>query len=248
MKPDHSRQIAIEKLYNKNELLPRLKEEFDGPELRAYCEKHDFPLKFAISFLAQLVLHKRAGLDVLIGLLQAQLGQGMFLLQECADLIYRAIEMDLADWDDITQVCVIRHDVSPEVYADLERYQFPLPMIVPPMQLTNNMDCGYLTMRKSVISKGYNHHNHDVCLDHLNRVNKIPLVINNKTANMVANQWRNLDRKKPDETDAEYKTRLAAFEKYDRVSRDVIDHLNISDGPFYLTHRYDKRGRCYASG
>ena len=38
------------------------------------------------------------------------------------------------------------------------------------------------------------------------------------------------------------------FEKYDRTAKDVIDLLIQEGNEFYLTHRYDKRGRTYSQG
>jgi DNA-directed RNA polymerase len=38
------------------------------------------------------------------------------------------------------------------------------------------------------------------------------------------------------------------FEKYDRTAKDVITALSIHTDGFYLTHKYDKRGRVYCQG
>lgn len=39
---------------------------------------------------------------------------------------------------------------------------------------------------------------------------------------------------------------LRAFRKFDTDARDVIDALLLNDDGFWLTHKYDKRGRTYA--
>lgn len=41
---------------------------------------------------------------------------------------------------------------------------------------------------------------------------------------------------------------MKAFEKYDRTAKDVLDHVRIHGNEFYLTHRYDTRGRTYSQG
>ena len=47
----------------------------------------------------------------------------------------------------------------------------------------------------------------------------------------------------------DYQKRVRAFQKYDRTARDVMTMVEVSgNGEFYLTHRYDKRGRCYSQG
>ena len=104
-----------------------------------------------------------------------------------------------------------------------------------------------LTSGGSIILRN-NHHNDDVCLDHINRVNKIRFVINTDTATMVKNKWRNLDKPKEGETKEDFEKRKKAFEKYDRTAKDVISLLVKEGNEFHLTHKYDKRGRIYCQG
>ena len=62
---------------------------------------------------------------------------------------------------------------------------------------------------------------------------------------MIKNQWRGLDKIKAGETPADFERRKKQFEKYDRTAKDVIDLLTQEGNEFYLTHKYDKRGRMY---
>src|SRR5690606_38220392 len=117
-----------------------------------------------------------------------------------------------------------------------DRYQYPLPMIVEPRELGNNTDTGYFTSRNSVILKN-NHHEEDVCLDHLNHMNKIKLTLNNEVSSFIENSWRNLDKPKNGEDRKDFERRKRAFEKYDRTARDVMAHLEIAGSEFYLTHK-----------
>ncbi len=245
---DLKNQIELEQLFNKNQLMKRLRYEFLVPEITSRCELFEIDMAFAIDLLAQMVIHKRAGIGMLVGILHRHFGEETKDLQACANMILKAAEVDLVDWQDLAQQIVIKIDVTPDVYADLERYQYPLPMVVQPKRVNCNEDTGYYTSKGSIILKG-NHHEDDVCLDHINRANQVRLVINPDTARMVKNQWRHLDKPKDGEDYAEYKKRVDAFEKYDRISRDVMESLFMTneDG-FYLTHKYDKRGRCYAQG
>ena len=50
------------------------------------------------------------------------------------------------------------------------------------------------------------------------------------------------------ETRADFEKRRRAFEKYDRTAKDVIGLLQQEGSEFYLTHKYDKRGRTYCQG
>lgn len=168
-------------------------------------------------------------------------------LQECADMITIAARHDLVDYQFIGSTFILRHDVTPDVYEELDQYQYPLPLLIPPRRIDSNSESGYYTFEKSVILKK-NHHDDDVYLKHLNRCNSIPFTINLDTAVMVKNRWADLDHKRPNETLQEYNQRVKAFDKYDRASRAVIDKLVDEGNVFWLTHRYDKRGRCYCQG
>ena len=244
---DYINQIELEGLFHKNQTMNRLRREFAIPEIIEYLQEVKIPQDFAINLLAQMVLHKRAKMSVLVGLLHHHFGNRREDLQTCADMVIRAAEADLIDWDDFAAEMVLRIDVSQDVYDDLDRYQYPLPMVVEPNLVVSNRDTGYLTSKGSIILR-QNHHEDDVCLDHINRVNKTKLTINVDTVRMVKNQWKNLVRPKDGETKAEFDRRVKCFEKYDRTAKDVMEHLFIAGNEFHLTHKYDKRGRCYAQG
>ena len=244
---DIQAQITLEELYAKNQTMKRLRSEFQIEQLAEHCEAHEIPIDFAVDLLAQMVLHKRANISLLIGTLHSHFGDTTAELQACCDMIWKAFDAQLVDFDELAGKFVILVDVPDDVYADLERFQYPLPLVIPPMEVRSNKETGYVTLKGSIIL-GKNHHEDDVCLDHVNRVNKTPYVINADTARMVANQWKNLDRPKVGEEPDEYKKRVKAFEKYDTVSRSVMESLYVTGDPLYLTHSFDKRGRCYAQG
>ena len=246
---DIQNQIDLEVLYAKNQTLTRIKSEFRISDVTEHCLQHEVSLDFALDLMAQMVLHKRAPMSVLVGILHHHFGDDAEVqdLQACADMIWKAAEVDIIDFDQLAWQFVLRHDVAAKVYEDLERYQYPLPMVIPPLEVTNNHSTGYVTIRGSMILRD-NHHEDDICLDHINRANQVALVINADTARMIQNQWKNLDKIKPRESKRDFDQRVRAFEKYDLVSRDVMESLYMTGEPFWLTHKYDKRGRCYAQG
>ena len=251
MNQETEAQIELEKLFAKNQLLSRLRREFRQPEVVELCEQHKLPVDFAIDLLAQMVLHKRAGIGILVGLLHRHFGTGQGErqdLQDCADMIGKAIESRIVNWDPIAWQVTVAIETSDEVYAELELYQYPLPMVIEPQKVRCNRDTGYLTMRGSLILKGGNHHEDDICLDHINRVNQVALTINVDTARMVRNQWKNLDKQKEDETAKDFQDRVSAFQKYDRNAKEVMEMVFVTGDRFWLTHKYDKRGRTYAQG
>lgn len=240
-------QIEIEKLFHKNQLFPRIRSEFTTSEVdfEKFMVENNINPDFGIALLVQMVLHKRAHLAVLVGSLRKHFDGDC---QKTADEILKAINCQLVFWNSTTRQVIVRFDIDASVQADLDRYQFPLPMVVEPKELKTNHETGYYTGQGSIILRD-NHHEDDVCLDHLNQVNRIRFRINQQVAKVVKNKWRGLDRQKPDEEAHEYQKRVKAFEKYDRTAHDVMNHLGLAnEGEFYLTHKYDKRGRTYCQG
>lgn len=242
-------QIDLEKLYSKNQTIPRLRAEFMDPELGIahYLEAKRIPLDFGFDVLVQMALHKRTTLPTLVGILRHHYDPLVSASQLTADMLLRCAEANLMDWDGYTKQFIVRLTISEDVQRDIDRFQYPLPMVVPPRHVAENEDTGYFSSRGSIILRK-NHHNDDVCLDHINRVNKMRFAIDFDTATMVKNRWRHLDKPKSGESKEEFAKRVKAFDKYDRTSRGVIDQLLAHGNEFYLTHRYDKRGRVYCQG
>ncbi|MFP3645173.1 hypothetical protein [Paraburkholderia sp. SIMBA_054] len=243
-KKDH--QIELERLFSKNQLMQRIRAEFEGCKevnFRAYAESKAIPGDFVIELLAQMALHKRADLPTMIGCLRYLTKTS----QECADLLLQCAMADLLDWSPALRIFIVKFTISADVQAELDRFQYPLPMVVEPKEVKHNAMSGYLLTGGSIILK-HNHHDDDVCLDHVNRMNRVKFTINLDTATMIKNQWRNLDKPKEGESREEFDRRVRAFDKYDRTARDVISTLLAEGNEFYFTHKYDKRGRTYCQG
>lgn len=239
-------QIEIEKLSSKNQLIPRIRKEFESaPGIYEKMTRAGIDTDFGMDFLVQMVLHKRAPLQVLVGILRPYFNGNC---QETANEILKCVQNDFAHWDPMNHKVILAYDISADVQEDIDRYQYPMPMVVEPLPINTNMDTGYYTQKASVILKK-NHHNLDVCLDHLNRSNRIKFKIDGDTAITIKNKWRHLDKPKPHEEYSEFRKRVKAFNKYNRTAHEVLNHLGIATGgEFYLTHRYDKRGRTYCQG
>lgn len=240
-------QFNMEKIYAKNQLMSRIKQEFIAAGFEKFLASNNVPVEFGLDLLVQMQVHKRTTPAILIGILYRHFENEDNPLQACADALLYAASKDVMDYKDIDSRFVVRYVISDDVQQEIDIYQYPLPMIVPPNQIKDNKTTGYMTIKGSVILKN-NHHDDDVVLEHLDRMNGIKLCMNPETVRMVQNQWANLDNPKEDETFEEYKKRVRAFEKYDRTSRDVLESLFTFGNEFYLTHKYDKRGRTYSQG
>lgn len=238
-------QRNMEYMFAKNQLNKRVGEDFrETPELLEIMEQNEIDIDFGINLLVQIYLHKRAKIDVLTGILRRHFEGNC---QLTADMILLAAEVDLLDYHELRDEFVVKWYISHETAKEIEAFQYPLPLVCPPRTLLTNMDTGYLTITGSIILKD-NHHDNDVCLDAINKLNKTKYRINMNTALFMKNNWKNIDKPKDGEPFSEYRKRLAAFRKYDENSKDVMAALELANNEFWLTHKYDKRGRVYCQG
>lgn len=239
-------QRELERLFSKNQLIPRVKGEFINSkeiDFTAWFDAYDIPQGFGFDLLVQMALHKRCQMSVLIGIMDKHFSN----VQQTADMLLVCAQADLVDWEEGLKLFVVKYEISDDIQEEIDRFQYPLPMVVKPRKVKTNNDVGHLTTSGSIILKK-NHHNEDVCLDHINRMNRIPLVINFEVAKMVKNQWRNLDKMKLGETRKDFLKRKKAFEKYDRTAMQVMELVTTYSPVFYLTHKYCKRLRTYCQG
>lgn len=236
-------QLEMEKLYSKNQLIPRIYKEFVDAGFKEILKEKGIDIPFGLSLLVQMVLHKRASLTTLVGVLHSKCQS----LQHCADSLYKAAESDLVTWNEPRQEFIIIYDIDAQVQKEIDTYQYPLPLVVKPKKVKTNKDTGYYLGNGSIILKN-NHHDEDVNLEHINRMNSIHLRLNVDVLAHVKNRWKYIDKPKPNETLQEFKKRQKAFDKYNETSTEVIEGILINDEGFYLTHKYDKRGRIYCQG
>lgn len=246
-----NKQIELETLYSKNQTLGRLKHYFSeelkssGLDLDKFFSMNQLDPSLGYSLLVQMALHRRCKLPVMVGILRAKAGTG----QVAADFIDRAITLGLVQWQDAYEDLVVIEalQIPGHVQRELDLFQYPLPMVIQPKAVKSNRDTGYMTQRGSIILKD-NHHGGDVCLDHINRMNSIPLKINLDTASMIRNSWRGMDKPKPGESKEDFEARKRAFDKYDRTCFEVFARIMEHGNVLHLTHKYDKRGRTYCQG
>lgn len=245
-------EIELERLFNKNQTHSRIDREFRECKqfnFAKYMDDNGIPQSFGFDLLVQMVLHKRCDLPTLVGILRKHF-KGANASQQAADMLVVAAKADLVNWSPALEIFIIhdRLNITPDVQAELDRYQFALPMVVPPIPLRTNKSNAHLMGKDGSVILRNNHHDEDVCLDHLNRLNAIKFTLDNDTANMIANTWRNLDKPKNGEKKQDYDKRVRAFNKFDLTAREVMDLITKLGNEFHLTHKYDKRGRTYCQG
>lgn len=238
-------QVELEHLFSKNELIPRMRQVFKDYGVEPHLKTLGVHEKFGIDLLVQMALHKRCNLQTLVGMLRKHFN----VLQECVNAIDHAVTVGLVTWDENIQMFITMFTIPADVQREIDCFQYPLPMVVEPRKLNTNADTGYLSSgRKGSVILRDNHHEKDVCLDHINKVNRIKYKLNMTTANKVSNSWRNLDKPKEGEEWKDFQKRLKAFDKYNTHAASVMEFLVSEGNEFYITNRYDKRGRIYTQG
>lgn len=113
------------------------------------------------------------------------------------------------------------------------------PMLCEPKEITNNYTSGYLTHDDSLVLGRGNHHDGDLCLDVINKMNKVCLKLDTQFLSTLTEKPTFIldDQEKIDQWD-----------KFIKQSYAFYLMLATHDNEFYLTHKVDKRGRIYAQG
>lgn len=128
----------------------------------------------------------------------------------------------------------------------VKKVGFPLPHLDKPKKVSP-YNIGYENSERIVCGGSYNPVEYDLCLEHINRLNSvkmhwdprilenIPMVFDSEPKLKIDNTW---------ETPAEVEERRKGFALLQESMKKRIPLLKGND--FYLSHKYDKRGRCYA--
>lgn len=145
--------------------------------------------------------------------------------------------------------------MSKECELALNQCMYKLPMIVKPRKVKyheNNRGSGYLTQSHDSLILNNKHHNSEICKEFLDIVNQVPLKLNHS---VLQNYQHKIDLDSIKEKQSQGYT-LSAGEAI-ILAEQNINQFNqqteiaasiLEDNPFYLTHKYDARGRCYAQG
>ncbi len=131
------------------------------------------------------------------------------------------------------------YQLSEELLQYIAHTKYLPPMIVKPVTVFNNYDFDYYTVESSKILGSNNHHNMPIALDVLNILNSVQLELDIYTLQNKEVPNHELDTPKKREQ----------FDRMVIASEAVYEELlKEADGKFYLTWKYDKRGRIYSQG
>lgn len=228
-------QKNLEELYNRNQLMDVLRDQFSPLS--------DNP--FEIDVIVQIYLHKQADVPTMVGLFSPKWGSP----EEVGLMLIECVEADLLDFDIETERFTLKYGITTDVEDMLARYQFPLPMVVKPNKVTNNtMGSGYFDKKGRIVLNGSDvFDDEDLCLDHINRMNSVGLSLNMDVAasaegNMI------IPKRKVGEGFEDFRKRKKQAEMFYNHSLEVMKGLKALGNTFWLTHKYDRRGRSYCVG
>lgn len=236
----YSQQFENETRYSKNQLMFKINEYFKGMSgFVEYLDDIELDQKFALLLLRTMALHKRVTPDILFGIMS------MYEPEEIERNLKIAIKGNLVKYQMAQFIVVL--ELDKQTQQEIDRYQYPIPMVIPPREVVENKSSAYLMDMGSLILKN-NHHEDDIGLDVLNLANSIRMTFNYNVILNMKNSWANLDKPKEFETKEKYEKRKKAFAKYEKASLFVIAELANQSEDFYFTHKKDKRGRMYCQG
>lgn len=120
--------------------------------------------------------------------------------------------------------------------ADIPEKEKHIITINRPQPIETNWDPEHHSM---LLGHPMNHHNYEICLNHLNELNQIPLKLNKTFVNQYKEQPKNIPKTQKAQNQWD-QFMEESFHKY----KELLSNNQI----FYLIHKYDTRGRTYACG
>lgn len=246
---DFENQRMLETMFNAKQTMKLLHKEFRESELvMEIIQTNEVNETFALDLLAQMALHKRSNVPAMVGMLKHHFIGQRNPLQVTAAALEICVGAGLVDYDEVVEQLIVVFVVDESTHALIRQYQYLPPMTVPPLEVTSNRGSGYITVTNDSLLLKDNHHEGDICLDSINRFNRIPLKANLEVVRKIRNHWKGIDKPKDGETFQAYKERVLAFERYEKDAFFTIALMAEMGNRFHLTHKVDKRGRTYCQG
>ena len=244
-------QLQNEETYNKTHAHAFLQECIDNVigKYREYFEdpKH---WRMARKICAALLLHKHMYIHNLTEMLvkKGWLDTAAFA-SEIGNIIIYMMNIDMVDYrlkGEYLEI-VSKWGMTPAIEAEYRKKIYKVPMVIKPNNVNlngNNRGSGYILDDNDSLILTH-HHSFPIAVDVLNTLNQIPLNVETRLINKAVHTNKGCI-KKEGELEAVYQERMAAWHNFLKQSQLVFELLEGKD--FYLTHKYDTRGRCYDMG
>ena len=140
------------------------------------------------------------------------------------------------------------YSLSKETKLKLEKTKYLPPLVVLPNVITSNHSSGYLTKKDSVILGKGNHHEQPLALDVLNILNSIKLTLDVRALEYEEAYKELSEAKKRGLTKVSLTQRKANHTLMAETSVEIYNMMLDKGNEFYITWKYDKRGRVYSAG
>lgn len=133
---------------------------------------------------------------------------------------------------------IANYEFEEKIKQYLANIKYLPPMIVRPKPVNSNYDYDYFNTQSSKILGSGNHHDDPISLDVLNICNGTKLKLDEFMVQFDEEPNKELDTVE----------KVEQFNRMSCASKEVYQEILAQGGEFYLTHKYDKRGRLYCQG
>lgn len=133
---------------------------------------------------------------------------------------------------------IANYEFQEEIKQYLANIKYLPPMLVRPKMVNSNYDYDYFNTQSSKILGSGNHHDDPISLDVINICNGTKLKLDEFMLQFEENPNKELDTVE----------KVEQFNRMAKVSKQVYQEILDQGNEFYLTHKYDKRGRLYSQG
>ncbi len=146
---------------------------------------------------------------------------------------------------------------SEEIQQRIRETKYLPPMLVKPEEIKSKTDSGYLTIEKDrlILNDRRNMHSKEVCLDSINKFNQVPLELDVQMLKAMempdvteADVRKSAAKKGKEVTDKQVEQAVTNAAEQREISYEIYKRMVKNGNEFYLTHKYDKRGRTYSQG
>lgn len=247
----YERQLFIESTYNKTQTHQFLKELLKDT-LEPYWEHFPEPKdrKVAKTICAALLVHKKMYIHNLVEMMVKKSWlPSTTAATKIAEVIIQMMEVDMVDYIYKGEFLEIhsKWSMTEDMVNEYKSKIYKLPMVIPPNKVNMNHDnkgSGYYLDEKDSLILTH-HHSKRICTDVIEILNNIPLTINKKVVKKAVHTNSGCYQKE-NESKEEFQARMEHWKIFLKQTEFV--HGMIGDNPFFLTHKFDTRGRVYDMG
>lgn len=247
----YEKQLFIESTYNKTQAHQFLRELLKDT-LEPYWEHFPEPKdrKVAKSICAALLVHKKMYIHNLVEMtVKKSWLPSTTAATKIAEVIIQMMEVDMVDYIYKGEFLEIhsKWSMTEDMVNEYKNKIYKLPMVIPPNKVNMNHDnkgSGYYLDEKDSLILTH-HHSKRICTDVIEILNNIPLTINKKVVKKAVHTNSSCYQKE-NESKEEFQARMEHWKIFLKQTEFV--HGMIGDNPFFLTHKFDTRGRVYDMG